>query len=598
MKKSIYSHRICIGLLFIIVCPLHAQKPVTWERPAYIFNYNENFKVERVEFRDTATVVTFSLDNIETRDRYIHPRVFLTDGRGERHALKSADGIEIGRLTTLPEPGHIQFSLNFEPLPKNETAFDIHDIYRSYLNIYGIYNGKKNQLKELTKARPESKMCQDPWRTDSVTIIGQIKDYDHKHEKRTTSTSFQLLKRDYAEIEHRHAWVSPEGQFKLRYKADRPALTDLSGTGTYYYAVPGDTLLIDIEPHERSLPAHIVSVQGQDTHANLLKAQPPYIYYGNWFWDECRKRDRETMFHMLDSIQQKWESLHNYLANKYQLTPWENHLLHEHTRADFDELRVRYFRVRQDDETTVYQNNHPEGIILTEPTEEECKGYGFLRDICIDDSTRYMIDTGFRNLGSDVLSLKPFAYYRSAIIGNDSLLYRQVGRLFGGQDPSLLINIEKSSMESNNRSDDETYTNTSNMDDIIGIYRGKYVNIVPVRSGDRYIKRLKQKAPVFREYKNSEDLKFVFLIDTEYEDMPEMEELLKNELWGETILRLCDKDFGWFIEETGLGDNEHVTFDREGRLRTNQIYFDNAESLRERLQYIKEMEQKNKVTVK
>ena len=567
--------------------PLHAQRAVTWERPACIFNYNDNFQVERVEFHDTATVVTFSLDGIETRERYIHPRVFLTDGRGGRHALKSADGIEVGRLTTLPEPGHIRFSLNFEPLPKNETAFDIRDVYRGFLNIYGIYNGKGKQLKELTMARPESKMCPEPWHTDSVTIIGRIKGYDRKREDRTTSTSFRQLKRDYTEIEYRYAWVSPEGQFQLRYKADRPALAYLSSTATCYYAVPGDTLFVEIEPHSWSLPARIVSAQGRDTHANLLRATPPYIYYGNWFWEECRKRDRETMFHMLDSLQQKWETLHDYLANKYQLTPWENHLLHEHSRATFDEFRVRYCLIRQDDEGIVYQGSHPGGTILKEPTEEECKEYDFLRHISIDDPTRYMTDTGFRNLCSDVLSLSPFAYYRPAIAGDDSLLYSQVRKLFGGQDPSFLIDIAKASRDMNDRAYDETYVNTPDVDEIIGPYRGKYVYVVPVRPIGSYISRMKQKATLLKGYRNSEGLKAVFLIDTDYEDMPELAELLKNELEGETVVRLCDKDFGRFIEETGMGESEHVTFDRKGRLLCHPFYDDNIESAMQRIDAIK-----------
>ena len=583
MKKQVLT----LWLIILFVCPLRAQKNVVWDHPACVFNYNSDIKVERVEFRDTATVVTFTLDNIETRKRYIHPRVFLIDSKGEHHALKSAEGIEVGRLTMLPEPGRILFLLNFEPLPQNETAFDIRNIYRRYFNIYGICNGKKSVLKELTKARPESKLCPDPWHSDSVTIIGQFKDYDRKRGDKITSTSFQLLKKDHAELEHRHAWVSPEGRFTLRYKADRPALAHLNNTATYYYAVPGDTLYVEIEPHSWSLPARIVSAQGRDTHANLLRAQPPYVYYDNWFWDECRRRDRETMFHMLDSLQTKWETLHNYLANKYQLTPWENHLLHEHSRETFDDFRVRYFLIRQDDERTVYQDNHPEGIILTEPTKEECEGYGFLRDISIDDSTRYMTDTGFRNLGSDVLSLRPFSYYNSSIVGNESLLHEQVRKFFGGQDPSFLIDIAKASMEMNNRPYGETYVNTPDVDGIIGPYRGKYVNVVPVRPTTSFIKRLKEKVPVFSKFRDNEDLKSIFLIDADYEDMPELAELLKNELEGETFIRLCDKDFGRFIEETGMGDNEHVTFDREGKLLCNPIYYDNVEPVIQRIDAIK-----------
>lgn len=587
MKKT-YSLPKTVFFLLSIVPLLHinAQKPISWNKPAYVFNYNENFKVERVEFRDTATIVTFSLDNIETRERYVHPNVFLIDSKGERHPLKSADGIEVGRLTKLPESGRIQFSLNFEPLSQDETAFDIRDIYRSYLNIYGVYNGKKSQLKELTKARPESRICPDPWCTDSVTIIGQIKGYDHNRGDRTTSTSFQLLERDYGELEHRHAWVSPEGEFTLRYKADRPALAHLNNTATCYYAVPGDTLYVEIEPHSWSLPARIVSAQGRDTHANLLKAQPPYTYYDNWFWDECRKRDTETMFHMLDSIQMKWETLHNYLANKYQLTPWENHLLHEHSRATFDEFRVRYFRVRQDDERTVYQDSHPEGIILTEPTEEECKGYGFLHDISIDDSTRYMTDTGFRNLGSEILSLRPFAYYHSTT-KDGKLLHDQVRKLFNNQDPSFLVNIENAAMKRNMRPYEETYKNAPDADRIIAPYRGKYVNVVPVRPTTGFIKRFKEKSPVFSKFRDNEDLKFLFLIDSDYEDMPEMTELLANELSGETLLRLNDKDFGRFIEVFDLGNEEHVTFNREGKLRRNRIYFYKAEDVEKELNNFK-----------
>ena len=103
---------------------------------------------------------------------------------------------------------------------------------------------------------------------------------------------------------------------------------------------------------------------------------------------------------------------------------------------------------------------------------------------------------------------------------------------------------------------------------------------------DFVIKSAKETVRVARRARDNENLKIVFLINSDYEDEPEMMELLRNDLQGETVVRLCDHDFGHLIEQMDAGEAQHITVNRKGQVLRSPLHFKDVESLEQGLRIL------------
>lgn len=431
-------------LLTLIPAYSAAQKPVIWDSPTCLMQSAYNITLEKVEMQDSATVLTLHMTDVETDEKYVDSRLFLSDGQGREYQLTGSCGVQIGEQDSLPQAGPIRFTLQFQPLPQGETAFDLRDLYERRFELFGIHNAKKTKTATLTAARPDSSTLPDAWTTDTVTICGQLSDYSQEHMPGTMGTSFHLIEDDTASAQGRQTKVNRDGSFMLRYLADRPSIARLEGSGTsiYYYAVPGDTLYMDIDYQRRWLqPALTRSVQGNDTHEALLEVLPVSPHYEHFFWNNRKKMAQDVFFHIVDSLQTRWDGLNNYLAGKYRLTPWECHLLHERTRMTFDYYRLKYLEARQTDEIVFSQAHHQEPLFHQPLTDEEYIPYAFLKNISIEEPVRYMTTASHSNLISSLISLKPFMYIPHNGQEYIPMLREELLRASGGQDPELAIRV-------------------------------------------------------------------------------------------------------------------------------------------------------------
>ena len=107
---------------------------------------------------------------------------YLVDEDGNRYPLRSTEGIALNTWVQSPESGVADFTMHFEPLPKDVQEFDfIGGNGSDAFKLLGIHDKKYKvvppTLQELTKANPYT-VPADWFKTDTITIQGRIEGYD------------------------------------------------------------------------------------------------------------------------------------------------------------------------------------------------------------------------------------------------------------------------------------------------------------------------------------------------------------------------------------------------------------------------------------
>ena len=134
-------------------------------------------KAREVIMTDTATIVRFRLQ-YPVGQRFGFSRGgFLVDEQGRRYVLRRAEGIALDAWITSPESGVTDFTMNFEPMPKQTQVFDYFeaDAPRAFM-LLGIHDRKlKLKIPELKELADGSRYTvpADWFRTDTITIRGR-----------------------------------------------------------------------------------------------------------------------------------------------------------------------------------------------------------------------------------------------------------------------------------------------------------------------------------------------------------------------------------------------------------------------------------------
>ncbi len=575
-----------IGYLTLAFClflgTIYAKKVEVWESPSSLYTENGAWVLDRVELRDTATVIIYHVDKVDTDKRRVHPDVYLSDSKGTKLHLMSAEGIQIGKLKRLPQPGRMEFALNFEPLPKGESVFDVIDPVTADLLAYGVHNPKKTKAKTLTQPMAESSNVPDTWKKDMITLIGRLHGYDCRRQSRIMESQYHPLGTTADAPSRNSAWIHPDGSFTMCYQADRPCMSYLYGGGFSipYYAVPGDTLYMEIDMDGRRYePARTRSAKGLPTHEGMLRAYPFHLSYEDYFWQHNKYMTQEDFLDQLAKEQTEWEGILNYLSRKYTLTAWENHLLHERMRMTFDRYRLMYVSERESGESWIVQDALGRGI-SSEDLDEAPKGrYDFLRNVNIEDSTRYMIESDMFALINIASRLRGGSTDVRFAEDGDWKAYekRKLSALFPGQNLALAYQVYDG-QEKHNGNKGPVYDNIRVPNDLLLPYRGNFVTLFPVVPQRYPLKNLRETLAKNRVYAHVEPrMKFVYLIDRDYEDMDGMDDLLRK-LEGEEVIRVSDEEFGNIMESLCLTEHGCATFDEEGRMCRRTFYSNDAAS--------------------
>ena len=258
MKKTIITI-----LLVLVAMAGQAKTFKTIKNPETMACVNVNpgeLKAREIIFRDTATTVHFTMEKEKGQSFRFAKESYLMDEDGNRYPLRSAEGIDLDSWVQSPESGVTDFTMHFEPMPKNTQVFDYieGDNTRAYM-LLGIHDKKYiikyPTIQELSDANPWT-VPQDWFKTDTITIKGRIEGFDAER------LGFDLLcyynhdefeKGDAAQVMD----IAPDGTFCKKFKASYP-IRDLFWTteaktqfdNIPFFARPGETIDITVRIHE------------------------------------------------------------------------------------------------------------------------------------------------------------------------------------------------------------------------------------------------------------------------------------------------------------------------------------------------------------
>ena len=250
-------------LLALVTMAGQAKTFKTIKNPETMACVNVNpgeLKAREIIFRDTATTVHFTMEKEKGQSFRFASTSYLLDEDGNRYPLRSAEGIDLDSWVQSPESGVTDFTMHFEPMPKNTQVFDYieGDNTRAYM-LLGIHDKKciikYPTIQELSDANPWT-VPQDWFKTDTITIKGRIEGFDAER------LGFDLLcyynhdefeKGDAAQVMD----IAPDGTFCKKFKASYP-IRDLFWTteaktqfdNIPFFARPGETIDITVRIHE------------------------------------------------------------------------------------------------------------------------------------------------------------------------------------------------------------------------------------------------------------------------------------------------------------------------------------------------------------
>lgn len=117
-----------ITLLFVLVAVAGLGKTFkTIKTPDMMACVNVNrgeLKAREVVMRDTVTTIHFTMEYEKGRNFRFSKGCYLKDEDGNRYPLRSAEGITLDAWVQSPESGVTDFTMHFEPMPKDVEVFD------------------------------------------------------------------------------------------------------------------------------------------------------------------------------------------------------------------------------------------------------------------------------------------------------------------------------------------------------------------------------------------------------------------------------------------------------------------------------------------
>ncbi len=249
-----------ITLLFVLVAVAGLGKTFkTIKTPDMMACVNVNrgeLKAREVVMRDTVTTIHFTMEYEKGRNFRFSKGCYLKDEDGNRYPLRSAEGITLDAWVQSPESGVTDFTMHFEPMPKDVEVFDfIEGDGSGAFKLLGIHDKTIKltipTIQELIAANPYT-LPQDWFKTDTITVKGRIEDYDAE---RFGFTSMECYFNDVIEKDDATLLldIADDGSFCKKFQANYPVrqsfFTRESKVGfdhIAFFARPGETIDITV----------------------------------------------------------------------------------------------------------------------------------------------------------------------------------------------------------------------------------------------------------------------------------------------------------------------------------------------------------------
>lgn len=140
-----------ITLLYVLIAmAIQAQKPIVWEKPsAFMGQYNSEFKITKVELKQTETVLHITANYPPNQWIRFAKESFLLTPDGKKYAITSGTStcekeanLQLDSLFWMPEKGTANLALHFKPVPSDTKEMDFLEGYNERdFKFWNICNG-------------------------------------------------------------------------------------------------------------------------------------------------------------------------------------------------------------------------------------------------------------------------------------------------------------------------------------------------------------------------------------------------------------------------------------------------------------------------
>lgn len=326
MRKIIFLILFCMALVTCWAGKRHNYVPI------YQIG-DKGLSITDVVKSDTATIICMRcVQNPGDDFEITESPYYLCDENRVRYPLKYAEGVAMGQANVIPYSGVLEFSLVFEPLPKETRIFDLLPIYRANdpFAFWGIH--KEGEKVWKVKRGYEKKSFSNEYvlSMGEAVIHGKIQDFRPESIEDTLAIySVPLHISNQIIAKKRSAKIEPDGQFEFHLPIENTTWLYIDGRKLHIPVLvnPDDTLNITISGMgEYDMEVTYTSHHGYDVMPGLMKADPSFTYF-----ELFQKRPEKIRPMELPKEMETYKSMHlrfcDYLTWKYNLTEIESHLL-------------------------------------------------------------------------------------------------------------------------------------------------------------------------------------------------------------------------------------------------------------------------------
>ncbi len=629
-------------LCALVMCTTvaNAAKVSEFAEPQHLINNTGALSITRVEFTDTATVLSFHAKHKPNIRICIPSTTYLLGEQDKRYAVLGGEGIAIAEPFYLSASGEADFKVLFEPMPKRTRYFD-------FIGSEGGGNGKIMGIHD--KSRPikvkQSKetfhwtadLSGEFFTADTVHLCGRIKDY-------TPEVGFKTIMFNFTEptADEETPYAIPintDGTFSLRFPALFPMQAGVSVESASYdkyyslYCVPGQctevVLSLDGSVEYLQQPGGAFACNNALLHGfeDCIDGFFPSYYQqssAGKLLTEMVEDARPRLDVALQAV--------DYLAWRFDYSPWEHHLAETYARLRFGGRLLDYTQMLG---RFLFPNADTNGVNALAIKKElnAPESYVFMRQMPYNDPASLVFSDIDRILNryefSTVLSggklNKTDSNTQSASDGYN-LMTTADKQIFGEDTPSLYLEIAlvrdfASDIRLNfwrTKEDwktvyeatrsylthpviraqlDRLYERILRVQDLIqplphtreaqafrqilDKYRGKYVMVdfwgmscAPCRAG------IQASLEMRKALRNHPDIEFVFISGTGESSPEAYKEYVGKYLDGEEVYEVSRDEFSQFMSLFKfLGIPHYESFDRNGnRLTTGLQYTNTAEN--------------------
>lgn len=319
-------HRTILTVLLAVVASFAMAKKVrTMDRPVWLSSdAGKSLTVTKVEFSDTATVLSFHTRGSHKAWIMIVSSSYLIGDDGKTYAARAGQGITLGEHFYRPESGEADFKVVFEPMPRKTQFVDFIEGPSGW-RIWGIHEEGTKAAVPQAPAYDEAALRVTDERTFFRSGKGVVRGrFEGKRPKLVSySGDDPVSQTDSPKVFD----VAADGTFTVELDLDYPILDYVSAdhNSYYFYLCPGDTVDMTIGADGS------VSYPGGTKNRNLVSLMSnacpsTWLDYGDMKRTATASTFGEYTAWIVSQMDRSM-TLNSYIAARFGLTDAELHLL-------------------------------------------------------------------------------------------------------------------------------------------------------------------------------------------------------------------------------------------------------------------------------